>query len=174
MTKIRKYNGVYKLPIKKHKVLIDIEDLECIENTKWRVDKYSGGVVRTDRLEDGSRKTTLLHRTIMGKYFDIKGKDIDHKNHNRLDNRKANLRICSRLENTANRRHQKNNTSGYIGVHLHSDGNGRWVASASYDKNYYYLGSYSQPEEAAAVRDFFVSVVHGSYAYFNFKEFYNE
>lgn len=42
-----------------------------------------------------------MHRLIMD--FP-KGKDIDHKNGNGLDNRRCNLRICSRLENMSNRR----------------------------------------------------------------------
>jgi uncharacterized membrane protein len=49
---------------------------------------------------------------------------IDHRNHNRLDNRKFNLHICSQKINGINRRKiNKNNTSGYRNVSFDGKGN---------------------------------------------------
>ncbi len=42
------------------------------------------------------RKQVYMHRVIMG---NPPGKEIDHINHNGLDNRKRNLRICQHREN---------------------------------------------------------------------------
>lgn len=46
-----------------------------------------------------------LHREIMNC---PEGLVVDHKNHNRLDNRRQNLRICTQKENSNNRKGSKN------------------------------------------------------------------
>jgi hypothetical protein len=53
------------------------------------------------------------------------GMEIDHLNHNSLDNRRSNLKICNHADNTANKRKFKTNTSGVTGVVRHGDW---WVA----------------------------------------------
>jgi len=59
------------------------------------------------------RKVVLLHRFIM----DANSNSIvDHKNQNTLDNRRENLRVCSRAQNNRNRTRNTNNISGYKGV----------------------------------------------------------
>lgn len=59
----------------------------------------------------------LLHREIMNP---PKGMVIDHKNHNTLDNRRNNLRICTQAENTRNRK-----SKGYSWDDVH----GYWVVT---------------------------------------------
>ena len=49
----------------------------------------------------------LLHRFVMGLVGLKKGFFVDHANHDGLDNRKANLRVCSHAENMRNRRRNK-------------------------------------------------------------------
>ena len=52
---------------------------------------------------------------------------IDHINHNGLDNRKENLRICTNRQNSRNRKASKRNTSGIKGVSRHKLSN-KWQA----------------------------------------------
>jgi hypothetical protein len=53
--------------------------------------------------------------------------DIDHTNHVRHDNRWCNLRSVDQSENTKNRTMNKNNTSGFRGVHWYKP-SGKWMA----------------------------------------------
>lgn len=58
--------------------------------------------------------------------------DIDHENRDTLDNRRSNLRACSRSLNNANSRRRKDNTSGFKGVSYDAARN-RWWASLCCD-----------------------------------------
>jgi hypothetical protein len=72
---------------------------------------------------------------------------IDHINGNTLDNRKANLRICTRAENNCNIKRRKNNTSGYKGVSFDKRKK-KWSAYISKNYKHYFLGYFVTPEEA--------------------------
>ena len=48
-------------------------------------------------------KNSLMHRQILG-VLDNNGIVVDHTNHDTLDNRRANLRICTRAQNLQNQR----------------------------------------------------------------------
>ncbi len=53
---------------------------------------------------------------------------VDHINHDTLDNRQTNLRVCEHYENMRNRKLQKNNTTGATGIKFMS---GKWYAFIS-------------------------------------------
>lgn len=46
-------------------------------------------------------------RAIMAKKQDVSGKDVDHKNHNTLDNRPSNLRVMSVSKNRSMNKKKK-------------------------------------------------------------------
>ena len=79
------------------------------------------------------------------------GCEIDHISGNRLDNRRCNLRVCSRRENALNKGLYSNNKSGASGVFWHK-GCKKWTAQIQKDKSNIYLGSYDTFEEATSVR----------------------
>lgn len=89
-------------------VLIDEEDAEWVCQYRWRVDG-SGYVVRGIRTKEGKYYLLRLHRQVMKRHGLLKYRDfhenleVDHKNHNKLDNRKINLRVCTPGENKRNR-----------------------------------------------------------------------
>lgn len=84
------------------------------------------------------------------------GIQIDHINHNRLDNRLCNLRLASRSQNMANTRLRTINTSGFKGVSWHK-ASGKWQAQFEFRgpgiRKGYALGLYTSREEAARAYD---------------------
>lgn len=89
--------------------LIDDEDYEKVIKYKWYLTKC--GYARTKI----NNKQILLHRFILD--LNDKKQHVDHINKNKLDNQKANLRICTNQQNSYNSGKQINNKSGCKGVH---------------------------------------------------------
>lgn len=70
-------------------VLLDDNDYDRVKGYKWSISK-SGYVRRTER--QGSKTVNYkLHREILG--LDKGCGIVDHRNRNKLDNRKSNLRV---------------------------------------------------------------------------------
>lgn len=100
----------------------------------------------------GQRYEIRAHRLI---WF-IKTGDIptyiDHKNHNRSDNRFSNLRaIESKQENQKNQSKHTNNTSGVTGV-VYSKKRDCWIAQIGVDYKNKNLGYFKVFEEAVKAR----------------------
>ena len=87
--------------------LIDLEDVDLVKDKHWVLQSCD------KKLFYAKTKQYLLHRYITNCPDD---KIIDHINHNTLDNRKRNLRICTASENNSNRSPLKNSKSGHVGV----------------------------------------------------------
>ncbi len=123
--------------------IVDAEDYEWLKDYKWcTTTTGAGGNVYAGRRERG--RFILMHRQIMNP---PKGKVVDHKNGNGLDNRRCNLRICDQRENAQNCRPRANKTgSRFIGVVPHRD---KWMARVGEE----YLGVFVDEVEAAKVRD---------------------
>lgn len=77
--------------------------------------------------------------------------DIDHINHDRVDNRIANLRDVSRNANSKNRSSQTNNTSGQTGV-VWNRKERKWQAQIVVNKRIKHLGRFADKDEAIAAR----------------------
>jgi len=104
-----------------------------------------------------------MHRLILNA---PDGMQVDHVNEIGLDNRKSNLRICNQSENQRNRSKQKNNTSGFKGVHWHVVDK-RWMATIKVDKKKIHLGSFRNPIDAAKVYNSAAIKYHGEFANLN-------
>ena len=72
---------------------------------------------------------------------------IDHINGNPSDNRWNNLRECTPRQNQANRKINRNTTSGYKGVCWDKSKN-KWMASITRRGENKFLGYFDCPEEA--------------------------
>lgn len=89
-----------------------------------------------------SKVPVLLHRELL----DFPAGLVDHKNRDRLDNRRSNLRAVTALENGQNHPPRRG-TSTHRGVYRNRWG--RWVATASRDGRSLYLGTHLTEEDAA-------------------------
>lgn len=125
--------------------IVDDDDYDELIKNSWCIGN-DGYACRGIRLKDKTSRLVRMHRQIL----DLKlhdGKQVDHINKNKLDNRKENLRICTPSQNQHNRPINKNNKSGYKGVTFHK-GSGKWHAQIMVNRKNRYLGSFSLPEEA--------------------------
>lgn len=94
------------------------------------------------------------------------GMFIDHINRNKLDNRKANLRIATRSQNNANRRSFKNSSSIYKGVHWNKK-SGLWEAAIRKNNRTITLGMYEDEIAAASAYNAYARKLWGEFAVLN-------
>lgn len=123
--------------------LIDVEDFERVGLHKWQ-SMPRGYLRRTAKKKGQPDRTVLLHRIVMNA---PEGADVDHVNGDRRDNRKANLRLCTRSQNLGNQGAQKRNALGIKGVSRCSR-SGMYVAFIQCGDTKKNLGRFQTPEEA--------------------------
>lgn len=87
----------------KKTVFIDIEDIEKVKCYSWCLRKNGDDFYVQSHIliAPNKRQNIQIHRVIMNC---PDTKVIDHINHNTLDNRKQNLRICTIAENNKNKK----------------------------------------------------------------------
>lgn len=147
---------------------IDEEDFHILQEKEWRwkspKQRY---VVRGIRM-NGKYNLLYLHREILlyHGWAIPKGNHVDHKNHNKLDNRKRNLRVVTPSQNQANRRRSNKKSDGYKGVRLNKR-TGMWEARIYFDNKYMFLGSYPNAKMAAHFYNEAAKQIHGEYAKLN-------
>lgn len=143
--------------------LVSIEDYEQISKHKYYVGKH-GYAVR-DVVRDGKKMAILMHREIMG--FP-EGKEVDHKNRNKLHNFRSNLRICNSSQNSCNtRKFHHNSTSKYKGIYW-SNERKCWRVELKHNGVKYHGGSFDSEDEAALAYNILVIKHHGTeFCYLN-------
>lgn len=135
----------------------DLEDYKLVKPYCWCLSN-NGYVV------SGSDKNLkLLHRLITNCTPNMV---VDHINHNKIDNRKDNLRVCMQNENMRNCVISKNNSSGTTGVAFDKQRN-KWIASIMVNRKMIYLGRYKNIEDAVKARKNAEEKYFGEYSYDN-------
>jgi len=135
--------------------VIDAQDAPLVAGFNWYA-HCVGNLVYAARRERGTRKIVYMHRAIMGT-----ADDIDHRDDDGLNNRRANLRPCTHQQNMANRRRHGNNRSGHKGVW---ERNGSFRASIRVDGKTRHLGPFPTAEEAAAAYQGAARRLNGEFA----------
>lgn len=144
--------------IKIGEFIIDAEDIYKVRNHKWR--KSHNHVVTGNKWK-GENRVKDLAWIVLG-LQDLEGKVVDHINHNPLDNRKNNLRVCEQNKNTKNVSKKKNNKSGYVGVSFNKSRN-KWSAEIKVNYRKIHLGEYKNLEDAVYARMIAEALYFGDY-----------
>lgn len=146
--------------------LIDPEDYERVSAFKWHAFQPSSGRVWYARtlLYEGRQRPLFMHRLILEA---PKGSQVDHRNQDGLDNRRNNLRFATHSQNQWNRGKTRENSSGFKGVTA-TRNKQKWQAIIKRRGQAFYLGSFSDPAEAARAYDQKAREVDGEFARLNF------
>ena len=145
--------------------LVDDDDYKWVCQWKWYF--HTGGyAARTQRMPNGKRVTVRMHRQVMQDPYRTNGMDVDHVNLNRLDNRRANLRFCTRGENVQNSPKRSDNNSGYKGVSYNKLLK-KWTASI-HTKDIKLWKHFKSPVDAAKQYDQWAKEIYGEFARMNF------
>ena len=151
--------------------IVDDEDyekvVEAVGRGKWYAHDNGGA---KDYAMNGCRDKSI-HRVVMDA---PKGMDVDHINGDPLDNRKQNLRICTRAQNSQNKKLRCDSKSGFKGVYQRTSGRFESYIgdpnSPSTNKRSIRLGKFNSAEEAARAYDAKAKELYGEFAYLNFPD----
>jgi len=147
---------------------VDIALLTIFPSQRW-----SGGYVKICRYIEtdyGAVKQDLfLHRVIVRPPG---GFEVDHINRDKLDNRRENLRLATRMENMQNKAKASGCTSKYRGVSWRGRVNKKnpWGAYISNRGKRVELGYFPTEKIAALAYDQKARVIWGDFAFQNFPE----
>jgi hypothetical protein len=146
-------------------VIVDAADYEWLSRYQWftigggRSSYYAGCHI--------NRRIVSMHRLIMNP---PPGKVVDHFDGNGLNNRRANLRICTQQQNQYNMRPRKGKKSRFVGVYQSAYRSDRWYAYVQCQAKRTHLGPFTSEVEAAIARDLKAIELHGPYARLNFPD----
>jgi hypothetical protein len=130
--------------------LVDAEDWHRFRHFRWRLANGYAVSTASKRNPVGPElnRTYFLHRLILGLGLDD-GRYTDHINRDKLDNRRANLRIVTRPQNNQNQAPRKGGTSRYRGVNFHPH-SGLWAVRVKANGQTLSGGYFKDEDEAGA------------------------
>jgi len=149
---------------------------QCVDGTEFVVDDADDAFVQTRRwfaLRSRRKRAVYvmagqhrlgtrvyLHRHIMSAPG---GLFVDHVDGDGLNNRRANLRLCTHVQNQLNKGLSRRNTTGFKGV-TRGECSGRWRAVITVNGRQRHLGTFDSPEEASAAYIAAAGELHGEFA----------
>lgn len=147
--------------------IVDAKDYEWLSQWNWcsQWNAPTKSFYAKRKCERNGRKTTMyMHRIIAGADDDL---DTDHRNGDTLDNRRSNLRACTRIQNGANKRKWTRGTSKYKGVSFDGVAN-KWAAEVAGPNLRRWLGRFPSEVDAAKAYDAAAIELFGEFAKLNF------
>jgi hypothetical protein len=149
--------------------IVEPRDFYWLNKFHWGLKGNSERSYAVRLVGDSNNKVKILslHRAIMGSPA---GLLVDHRNRNRLDNRRANLRIATHAQNQFNKGKTRRKTaSRFVGVTFVKS-IGRWRAQIMLDRKNIFLGNFENELEAAKAYDAAAKKYHGEFARLNFPD----
>lgn len=165
-----------EVPLTQGKVaLIDDDDLALIEPYRWYARRQRSraeiwyamtNVPRTGTQGGRGNLTTLMmHRLLLG--ATDRSVQVDHRDHDGLNNQRANLRRATPSQNMANQRKRSRPTSSrYKGVYW-SNTYGCWIAEITGPTGKKHLGRHPTEVGAAKAYDLAAADLFGEFAHLN-------
>ncbi|CAA6603857.1 Pathogenesis-related transcriptional factor and ERF protein [Rhodospirillaceae bacterium LM-1] len=151
-----------------HFAIVDAEDVEWLSEFRWCVLRTRSGAPRY-AVRRENKQFIFMHRMIIPA---PNGMDVDHINGNGLDNRRHNLRFCTRSENLQNMR-PRGGSSSFKGVYRHKRDQ-VWRAYIDVNKVRLSLGSFQDETDAARAYDEAARKHFGAFARPNFLQLHPE
>lgn len=144
--------------------LVDATDFPALAQFAWTAngDGYAVRRRSVEEQQDGGPKSVLLHRQIMRA---PEGVEVDHRDRNRHDSRRKNLRFATRSQNAANGRDRPSRT-GFRGVRPAHRGK-TWDAQISVNGKKITRQGFATPEAAARAYNALAREHHGQFARLN-------
>lgn len=147
-----------KIPLTQDKfAMVDDEDFSILSKYKWHYISSGYAATRVNY------KVILMHRLILRAK---KGEMCDHKNRNGLDNRRENLRKCTKSQNAMNYSARSDSQTGYRGVSPAKKGK-PFVGQIKANGRHIFLGCYSSPRIAALTYNRVAKIYFKDFAYQN-------
>lgn len=143
-------------------VLVDKEYAEVLSNKRLSLISSNYVWVYDSETKSGE----YLHRFIIGDA--ARGLDVDHINGNKLDNRRVNLRTCTRSENLRNAKRPDTKKDGLPkGVYKHTDTKRKkpYQVKFKFENTWVCYGYYKTVCEAEAAYLRAIEFYHGQFAY---------
>lgn len=167
-----------RIPLTQGKyAIVDDCDFEGVNQYKWYTYRHTGrpahGIamfyaVRKIKGGGKGRYSTSMHRQVLQAK---RGQQIDHINHDGLDNRRENLRFCTSEQNNRNRRPRVGVSSAYKGVSREQEAALKeWRAQIRVNGKSVNLGQFDNEIDAAIAYDNKAKEAWGDFAYLNFPE----
>jgi len=144
--------------------LVDDEDFVELNEFKWYALKMRNNYYAVRSEYTFPRKTILMHRVILKA---DPTRQVDHKDHNGLNNQRENIRLCSSAQNQMNQRRQNNTSSQFKGVYWCKFSK-KWAGQVRYQGKHIFLGRFGNEKTAAYAYDKKAKELFGEFAQSNF------
>lgn len=134
---------------------VDDEDFNRLCRFRWHI--RSGYASRST----GANTFRFMHHDIVAPRHRMV---VDHKNGNRLDNRRSNLRVCTPSENNANQVKRQGTSSRFKGVYWEAE-RGLWVTKVmNRQRHRVTIGRFKNEDVAGMAYDLWMLDMFGSFA----------
>jgi hypothetical protein len=150
--------------------LVDDQFFDEVSKFRWHITKVGNVKYATN----SGRRTIYMHRVVMTKRYGRvlrHTEEVDHIDHDGLNNQLSNLRLVTRSQNQSNQRRHKDSKSDFVGVHYNKRFTKPYRGKLMFDgKNIHLPKGYDTPEEAARERDILAVKYFGDNSVLNFPD----